>query len=262
MMTEETIERVIPGTISWKQFGAEHIQRYEFFKSAYSNRAVLDAACGTGYGSHYIAGAGARSVTGIDISDEAIGFARQHYVMPQLNYLKEDCLQVQKLQQKFDLVISFETVEHLSDPELFFRNVASVLNPGGMFICSTPNKDRLSGAGNINPFHHNELAWSDFRQLFEKYFVTDACYQQSESVEYMRYQELKHLMHQASAQSHAFLFNRMESAFRKLLGRPFKPIPFFRDDLDYLYPQDVYIEPLKEAESWHKTYIITGTVKA
>ena len=261
-MSDETIERVIPGTLSWKQYGAEHIQRYEFFKDYYTNKSVLDAACGTGYGSHYMAQNGAARVLGIDISDEAVDFAKKNYVLPQLTYLKEDCLNVQGLHKKFDLVISFETVEHLSDPELFFKNIAFVLTPGGTFICSTPNKDRLSGAGNINPFHHNELAWKDFKRLFETYFVPGKSYQQSESVEYMRYQELKHMLHQSSAQSKAFFFSKLESFFRRSVGKPFKPIPFFRDDLDYLYPQDIYIEPLQETESWHKTYIITGTLKS
>ncbi len=261
-MSDETIERVIPGTLSWKQYGAEHIQRYDFFKSHYKGKSILDAACGTGYGSHFIAQNGAKSVLGIDISDEAIDFAKNNYVVPELNYIKEDCLNVKQLNKKFDLIISFETVEHLSDPELFFQNIVSVLNPNGTFICSTPNKDRLSGSGNINPFHYNELAWMDFKKLFEKYFVAGQSYQQSESVEYMRYQELKHLLHQSSAQSKAFLFNRFESLFRKSISKNFKSIPYFRDDLDYLYPQDIYIEPLENAEKWHKTYIITGTLKA
>lgn len=260
-MSDETIERVIPGTLSWKQYGAEHIQRYEFFKEYYKDKTILDAACGTGYGSHFIATTGAASVLGIDISDEALDFARKNYILPHLSYLKEDCLNVQKLNKKFDLVISFETVEHLSDPELFFKNVASILNKGGTFICSTPNKARLSGSGNINPFHHNELAWADFKTLFEKYFIAGRSYQQSESVEYMRYQEMRHMLHQSSAQSKAFLFNKLESLFRKSVNKQFKAIPYLRGDLDYLYPQDIYIEPLKEVESWHKTYIITGTLK-
>ena len=72
--------------------------------------------------------------------------------------------------------------------------MSSVLNPGGMFICSTPNKKRLSGAGNINPFHPNELEYSDFKKLFQKYFTVDKEYHQSESINYFRYQELKHLI--------------------------------------------------------------------
>ena len=73
MKTEETVERVVPGTRSWELYGYEHLQRYLFVKEFIKDKNVLDAACGSGYGSYFMATEGnAKSVTGIDISETAI----------------------------------------------------------------------------------------------------------------------------------------------------------------------------------------------
>lgn len=257
----ETVERVTPGTTSWDQYGAEHIQRYKFFTEYYRNKSIIDAACGTGYGTHYIINSGATRVIGIDISDEAITFCKSNYVKPSLEYKKLDCLKINELSEKFDVAVSFETIEHLDDPEAFIKNTASVLKPEGIFICSTPNKSRLSGAGNINPYHPNELEWTDFKRIFQKYFSVQNSYHQTETLEYLRIQELKHLMHQNQAATNSLLLNRIELKLRKLFNRNFKPIKFIHTHLDDLHEQDLHIEPLIKDETWHKTFIIVGKLK-
>jgi SAM-dependent methyltransferase len=256
-----TVERVTPGTESWNEYGEEHLQRYHFFKSYYSGRSVIDAACGTGYGTSFIAESGAAKATGIDISKDAVDFASKHFRHSVLHYREFDCNQINEFGHNAELVISFETIEHLHDPEVFIRNVAETLLPGGIFICSTPNKDRLSGAGHFNPFHPSELPWHEFKNLFEKYFTVTGSFHQSETVEYMRYMEIKHLMHQNKARSDAFFFNRIERWLRKITGKKFKPIPFFHSGLSNQHSGDLVIEPFEKPEKWHKTFIIVGTVK-
>jgi SAM-dependent methyltransferase len=257
----DTVERVTPGTLSWDEYGEEHMQRYVFFRSLYAGKTVIDAACGTGYGSDFIARNSALRVLGLDVSKEALNFARTNYRSPNTVFKEFDCLKINEAGEKCDLVVSFETIEHLPDPELFIRNVALTLAPGGTFICSTPNKDRLSGAGLFNPFHPSELPWTDFKKIFEKYFDITATYHQSESPAYMRYLELRHLMHQDRARNNAFFFNRLEIWFRKLIGKNFKPIPFFNESLMGQRQGDMVIEHFEKPESWHKTYMIVGTVK-
>ncbi|HNP99484.1 MAG TPA: class I SAM-dependent methyltransferase [Bacteroidia bacterium] len=259
---EEVDERVTPGTISWERYGAEHFQRYKFFEAYYKDKSVLDAACGTGYGTHHIISNGAKSAMGVDISDEAIKFCKANYSHKDLLYSKFDCSKLNEIGRTFDLVVSFETIEHLKDPEAFIKNVAATLQPNGTFICSTPNKDRLSGLGwGVNPYHPSELEWEEFRTIFEKYFLVEEAYHQSETIEYLRIQELKHLIHQSEARSQAFIFNRIELFFRKLFGKPFKPVPFYHANLDDQRYEDLYIERLKKKETWHKTFIIVGKVK-
>jgi len=258
---EDVVERVTPGTESWDKYGAEHFQRYKFFESYYANKSVLDAACGTGYGSHFIAQSQAKSVLGIDISDEAIAFCNGHYKAANLQYRKFDCSKVNELPEKSELAISFETIEHLHDPEAFIKNMRDALVKGGTFICSTPNKDRSHGAGGHNPYHPSELEWEEFKVIFEKYFSIEAVYHQSETVEYLRIQEVKHLIHQAEARSNAFIWNRLELLVRKMVCKHFKPIPYYHTYLDDQRMEDIRIEPMTKKENWHKTFILVGKAK-
>jgi 2-polyprenyl-3-methyl-5-hydroxy-6-metoxy-1,4-benzoquinol methylase len=259
-MIEETVERVIPGTPSWDYYGQEHFQRYDYFSSYYKGKSVLDAACGTGYGTRHMLDSGASKGCGVDISGEALDFARTNYRDPNLEYLLFDCSKLSGLTEKFDVVVSFETIEHVADPLNFIEEVSKVLHKGGTFICSTPNKDRLSGAGHINPFHPSELYYSDFKKGIEKYFTVRAEYHQSESVAYFRYMQLKEMIAKSEARSNAFIFNRIERMFRKVIGKSFETEKFMRPDLEALCPGDMEIEPLKNTAAWHKTYIIVATL--
>src|SRR4029453_6994984 len=102
---------------------------------------VLDAACGVGYGSYILANSGAHWVTGIDVSEDAISYAKKHYAQSNVTFKKCDAEQLSLLGEVFDIVISFETIEHLNQPRKFIQEVHRSLKRGGLFICSTPNKE-------------------------------------------------------------------------------------------------------------------------
>src|SRR5688572_18616627 len=101
----ETVERVTPGTDSWSEYGEEHFQRYRFFFQYYGGKNVIDAACGTGYGTSFIAASGATKTTGIDVSKEAIDFAQKNYQQAELNYREFDCMRINEVANETDLVI-------------------------------------------------------------------------------------------------------------------------------------------------------------
>lgn len=114
---------------------ADHLYRYIFASEQLKKQTVLDAACGCGYGSWILAHDNA--VTGVDIEPEAIDFARAEYFGPK--YILGDILKKPWRAKTFEAVVSFETLEHLSDPEqalLHFRDSASLL------IASVPNEER------------------------------------------------------------------------------------------------------------------------
>ena len=257
----DTVERVTPGTQSWMKYGFEHLQRYEHFAADYRGKKVLDAACGTGYGSHFIASSGATAVTGIDVSAEALDFCRQNYKAPNLQFRQFDVGTLSEMHERFDTIVSFETIEHLQDPARFIQDVSSILAPGGIFICSTPNPTRHSETGTINPFHHNELSFAEFRRHFEKYFHVSEALHQTESIEYLRYLELKHLLHQERSRTSAFLFNRLELWLRRMMGREFKPAGFFHPSAGDAQPGEISIQSLAQAQPWHKTFILRGIAK-
>src|SRR6202023_2371945 len=76
-VSEFTGERVIPGQVN-DDLWAEHMARYAFAARLATQARVLDIGCGTGYGTAELA-QHAESATGIDISSDAILYARQHY---------------------------------------------------------------------------------------------------------------------------------------------------------------------------------------
>lgn len=218
-----SLERLQPGTDDWLRYHADHTQRYRFFTSRYPNASVLDMACGVGYGSFMISNSGAKEVLGIDISDEAILFAKNNYQNTNLDFQLLDLSDVPKLGRRFDLVISFETIEHLPNPERLVEVANVVLNPGGRFVCSTPNKAKYSGSGIFNPYHVSELFYQDFQSLFAKYFRLERQYHQTESLSFQRFLFVQDEISALKSNLHQTPINRLKRLIRSAFGDDSKP---------------------------------------
>lgn len=254
---EEIYERVVPGTISWEMFGYDHLQRYRNFLNDLKNKTILDAACGSGYGSFEMSSV-AKYVVGIDISDEAISFARKHYLKSNLEFRLLSCERIGELSNKFDVVVSFETIEHLPNPAIFIEKIHHVLNENGLLIISFPNKHRHSGLqwGHKNPHHLSELYFDEYLKLVEKWFTIEEKYHQSESINYLRYLELKHLLHNLESKMMSSWAFRIEKILRTLFNKPYQLPDFFHQKLHYYHEGDFCIEKIEQAEKWHKTFIL------
>ena len=129
--------------------------RYEFAADFVSEGAkVLDLACGVGYGSYILATTTkCQRVLAIDISKEAIEYARQYYSSPKITYCQGDCLSIALEVATFDIVVSFETIEHIQQPGLLLSRFFTVLKPGGKLILSTPNELAMPFKRRKYPFH-------------------------------------------------------------------------------------------------------------
>jgi ubiquinone/menaquinone biosynthesis C-methylase UbiE len=153
-----------------------HKVRYEFAKKYSAGKSVLDVACGAGYGSAMLAEVAAY-VIGADLDEGALNYARCSYQRDNLAYRIEDTQALSFEDATFDAVVSFETVEHLSDISRYLEEVHRVLKPGGSFIVSTP-KVRKTTKRPKNPHHAVEFSEEDFRALLEQYFPAVEMYGQ------------------------------------------------------------------------------------
>lgn len=117
----------------------EHLARYAFAARLARQKRVLDVACGSGYGAAELA-AVARNVTAVDVSPEAIQYAAEHYPQENLDFRVASAHSLPFPDLTFDLVVSFELIEHLENYRELLSEVRRVLAPNGQFIVSTPNR--------------------------------------------------------------------------------------------------------------------------
>ncbi len=148
----------------------EHLHRYAVAMQHAANKDVLDIASGEGYGS-FLLSQSARSVQGVDISATAIRHSTQKYTAPNLQFSEGSCIQIPFPDASFDLVVSFETIEHINEQFLFLSEIKRVLKPTGMLIISTPDKQIYCNESTYtNPHHQKELTHAEFTQLIKEHF--------------------------------------------------------------------------------------------
>lgn len=152
-------ERMIPEIYGGFTFW-EHVYRYAFASRFVKGRRVLDIACGEGYGAAALQKAGAIHVIGIDISESVCLHARKKYGLDARPGTGE---QIPLQDSSVDVVVSFETIEHVANPNRFLDECLRVLTAGGMLIISTPNKGIYAGPGGAqNPHHCSEMTEEEF----------------------------------------------------------------------------------------------------
>ena len=160
----QTGERLMPELQHGELVHAEHLARYRLAAQLASDRRVLDASSGEGYGAAMLAAAGAKSVTGVDIDPKTVAHARARHG---LDFLVADVAILPFEDGAFDLVVSFETVEHVSDPAKALAEFRRVLSYEGTLVLSTPNAHEYRVD---NEFHVREFAHEEFVALLQETF--------------------------------------------------------------------------------------------
>ena len=149
----------------------EHYHRYFLALHLADAKDVLDIASGEGFGSDILARK-ARSVVGVDISGDAVAHASARYVRPNLNFRQGSATEIPLADQSVDLIVSFETIEHLADHDAMMAELKRVLRSDGCLIISSPNKLVYADRPNYtNPFHVRELYTPEFIRLTARYFA-------------------------------------------------------------------------------------------
>lgn len=140
-----------------------HLRHYQTAKRYVKNKRVLDIACGTGYGSQMLSLAGASMVVGVDISLKAVEYARKHYQVNNVEFVCSDAEQFECI-EPFDVVASFETIEHVPHPDKFLNCLHCLLAPEGNLLLSVP----LGETRHIDPYHLHAFSQGDVFALLEK----------------------------------------------------------------------------------------------
>ena len=174
-MLQFTGERFIPSKeLINDEIGFEHLHRYHSIIPFVKNKTVLDIACGEGYGTALI-GKYAQKAYGVDIDESCIKWAMKHYaaVNDKLDFKKGSVDQIPLADNTIDVLISFETIEHVDDAvqHAFMVEVKRVLKPDGILIISTPNTINYSDRyEHNNEFHQKEFQKDEFHEFLKGHF--------------------------------------------------------------------------------------------
>lgn len=174
MQTNNMMERIIPDELndSFSRASLQlHLERYNFAGENFKAGRVLDIACGTGYGSYLLAGKYQNSISeivAVDISEESIAYARKRYAHPKIKFMVQDAFAFSD-HDKFNSIISLETIEHLHNPFSFVSHLYGMLRPGGILVASAP----VTPSTDINSYHVNDFSQNSFRSLFSKLSLSE-----------------------------------------------------------------------------------------
>lgn len=117
-----------------------HLDRYQFAMRYCEKKHVLDGACGTGYGSSILSDVAAH-VCGIDCADDAVEYAARTYSTAKVDFRKSFVEMTPFDSSSFDVVVSFETIEHTLCPSAHLMEIARLLKPNsGCAVLSAPNR--------------------------------------------------------------------------------------------------------------------------
>jgi len=157
-----TGEQLIPELMSkktsphWEVSIAEHMERYGMASKYVPGKKVLDIASGSGYGTEFLRVHNTEEVVGVDISKEAVDYAQNRY--PLCKFIAEDAINYVNTDY-FDVITSFETIEHVKEPQKLVDNIYKSLKIGGYFLASAPVFKHK------NPYHLTEFTAESFHAM-------------------------------------------------------------------------------------------------
>lgn len=137
------------------------------------NKNTLDFGCGGGFIAHALSYV-ARNSTGIDISANAVEYAKQRF--KRANYFCMDFVQLLETKEKYDFVYSSEVIEHVSDINLYMRVLEHLVKKSGYLYITTPDLGHPKVPEDITkwdvfwpPIHVQHFTQKTVTKLFERY---------------------------------------------------------------------------------------------
>lgn len=149
----------------------DHVLRYMFAADMAKDLVVLDYGCGYGWGAFLMAGS-AKKVCAIDSDCDAIATACQVFRARNLMFHCLPRLPIGFEDHTFDLIVSFEVVEHVPDVDLLLAEFKRLIRPHGQILISTPNRwhtEYRLGRGRLStPFHVREYSPPELNEVLRQ----------------------------------------------------------------------------------------------
>ena len=154
----------------------DHLLRYElaanFLEKEFNQNKTYgaDIFCGNGYGSYVVASKLKNTkILSIDASKEAIELANNYYKIENRIKFIDKFFPFELEKDKYDYVISFESIEHIQDDIQFIETIISAIKNNGYWFLSTPNEEKMSLKKNNNKFHFRHYTNKMVNGIFKKY---------------------------------------------------------------------------------------------
>jgi SAM-dependent methyltransferase len=216
----------------------EHRSRYRFAAQFTAGKRVLDVASGAGFGLQMLTHAGACPI-GVDYDAGALRNVRRLERTTRL--VHADATRLPFGDGSIEVVVSFETIEHVLDAQALVSELRRVLIPGGRLVLSTPN--RAFGPPqrhtlNPNPFHVREFTADELRELLAASFDAVQLFGQRPSPAYRYVPYLMIQPHYEPAAIAWKLLTRLPFSLRNLLALSISGRPFYPAEDDYRFVPD------------------------
>jgi len=182
-VTDFTSERLIPDYYQSSRTELAlyllHIKAYEYVAALADGKNVLDLGCGLGYGTAIISKS-ALKVIGADIDKDAVASAASLNRGSNMSFTHiepTDKVLSSFKDSVFDIVISFQVIEHVEDVASYLSSINRVLKKDGILFIATPNRNarNLSIQHPWNHHHLREYSKEELKKLMENYFVNVKC---------------------------------------------------------------------------------------
>lgn len=148
-----------------------HTFAYVQASNLMEGKTVLDLGCNTGYGCEILSNS-AKKVAGADVSENAIAIAKEKYGDLGIDFQVIDGKKLPYESNEFDIIVSFQVIEHIVDYNTYINELKRVLKPGGQVIFTTPNSALRLDPG-MKPwykFHVREFNADELETLLKTYF--------------------------------------------------------------------------------------------
>ena len=222
-----------------------HAARYLFARPQVTGRRTLDIACGTGYGLALLRSQ-VSQIVGVDLDFSAVRKAKAAAGAGAAAVMVADGCRLPFPDATFEVITSFETIEHLEARREFLAELKRVLAPDGLCLLSTPNANHTEPINGRprNPHHIYEYTPEELRAELDQHFAEVRLLGQTLDARFLIppfVDEQEKLAKNPRLRVHILLWrvlNKLPFKGRDRLSRALWGQPFCPSEMDYRFTEN------------------------